>query len=217
MRRTKTLRTAIFAVFFAAIATFATQPAHAKFGMGLGYKYVTVQSDLDYGAHVGQLDFLWTIQEKGKSYRDGGKRPYQVFGFGLAYGGTSGEGEYRTKSYYRGNGRTVTIIGVGGRYTYFAIPLIYEYVFANGLGISGGLTFPVVSGSNEDLTATGIGFGFGVSDLGVNYHLNNGLTFSIKTNLGYTRLAGTNLTPGNDERSLNGFMLGIGIGIGKWL
>ena len=83
--KTKALQIAVVAVFMA-VAAFAAKPAQAKFGMVGGYKYVGVQGT-PYTAHVVQLDFLWTIRGKGKGYRDGGKRPYQVFGFGIAVGG----------------------------------------------------------------------------------------------------------------------------------
>ena len=208
MRRTKTLRIAVFAVFFAAIATFATQPAQAKLGMALGYKYVSVPSGT-YDVHVSQMNFMWTIKGGGEGYREGGKRPKETFGFALAIGGNRQDvsGEFFSD-------------------IYFALPLVYEYVFANGLGISGGFTVPLVyspryskEGSGDISRGLSIllalftlglsevdGVGAGVSDLGVNYHFNNGLTLYANTNLGYVL----------DIHNGPGFMWGVGVGIGKW-
>ena len=207
MRRTKTIRIAVFTIFSIAIATFATPPAQAKLGMALGYKYVSVPS-IEYDVHVPQINFMWTIKGGGSGYREGGKRPKQAFGFALAIGGNRQDVP----------GDTISSV-------YFALPLVYEYVFANGLGISGGVTMPLIfqnRASDEDtfgivrailvLSTVGLseliiavdGVGVGVSDLGVNYHFNNGLTLYANTNLGYA------------IASDPGVMWGVGVGIGKW-
>ena len=201
MSKTKTLKIAVFAIFSMAIATFATQPAQAEFGLVGGYKYVAVQSELNYDAHVVQLDFLWTIKGGGKGYREGGKRPYQVFGFGLAGGGNS-------KPDITG---PLGIISFQGRSSYFALPLIYEYVFDFGLGISGGATIPIMTIVGEGSLAAGIGIG--ISDVGLSYYFNNGLTFYARGNIGYAALVGIS---GDNVGNLGGIMWGAGGGIGYW-
>ena len=234
MSKTKTLKIAIVAAFSIAIATLMTQPAQAKFGLMGGYKYVGVASDLGYGAHVGQLDFLWTIRGGGKGYREGGRRPRQVFGFGLAVGGnsytTDGIGEF-LRSIPVLDSFGSSIIGYENIYgtvkvpttsTYFALPLIYEYVFANGLGISGGVTLSTLSTSKTtrppamatiSQSGGGAGVGFGISDLGLNYHFKNGMTLYGRANIGYASFFGVS---GGDVGSSGGVMWGAGVGVGRW-
>ena len=220
MRTTKIImRIATVVAFSVAIATFATKPAQANFGMALGYKYVSVPS-AQYNAHVPQLDFMWTIGGGGKGYRAGGKRPYHALGFGLALGGSSHD-----------------VSGGSLGNWYIGLPLIYEYVFASGWGISGGVTIPFML---QNLPPTmesdpifgflrvllflptlglstlglfeGIGGGIGVSDLGVNYHFNNGLTLYARTNIGYVDFA-RNV---GSNSGANGVIWGAGGGLGYW-
>ena len=210
--KTKVLQIAVVAVFMA-VAVFAAKPAQAKFGLMGGYKYVGVQGT-PYTAHVGQLDFLWTIRGGGIGYRDGGKRPKHVFGFGLAVGGNSLQSFGSVQVSDGFGGSNVGFSGIEGvSSSYFAMPLIYEYVFANGLGITSGITLPImgfVGGSSA-----GVGIGFGISDLGLSYHFNNGLTLYGRTNLGYASFFGAD-TSQETVGSMGGVMWAGGAGLGYW-
>ena len=199
MSKTKTLKIAVFAISSMTIAIFATQPAQAKFGLMGGYKYVAVQSALNYDAHVAQLDFLRTTKGEGGGYREGGKRPYQVFGFGVAIGGNS-----RPPI-------DTGVVSFQGSSIYFALPSIYEYVFDFGLGISGGVTVPIIATFGGD--DFGIGVGVGISDVGLSYHFNNGLTLYTRADFGYATLFGF-----SEESigSIRGVMWGAGGGLGYW-
>ncbi len=154
MRRTKTLRTAIFAVFSMAIATFATQPAQAESGMAWGYKYVSVHS-IEYDANVVQVDIMWTIL-KGEGYRDGGKRPHDAISVGMAIGGNEG--------------------GV-----YWAVPVVYKHVFSNGFGVSAGVSVPLMDDEGGEEFGIGIGFSdLGVSyafNNGLNLYANTNIGY----------------------------------------
>ena len=226
MSTTNTLRIAAFAIFSMAIAAFATQPAQAKFGMGLGYKYVAVPT-VGYDAHVAQIDLRWTIKGGGQGYRDGGKRPKETFGFGLAIGGNSRPPITDCVSDPSGYGEQQCVLGneasvsISGGSVYFALPLIYEYVFDFGLGISGGVTIPIMyfvggsvgEGFGGSTVSFGVGSGIGLSDVGLSYNFKNGLNLYARGNIGYATFFGA-----GDEGigSKRGVMWGTGGGLGYW-
>ena len=198
----------VLAVFFVAVATFAAQPAHAKSGMGFGYKHVYVHEE-GYRVHVGQMDFMRTIGG-GDGYRGDGKRPKQTFGIALAVGANRQDV----------SGESVSSV-------YFALPLIYEYVFSFGLGFSAGVNLPVMLsiGPVGDETKLSFGAGVGFSDLGVSYTFNDGFHIYARGNIGYATFFGANLDilkvkadepDGLTTNSVKGLMWGAGGGIGFW-
>ena len=166
--RTKVLQIAVVAIFMA-VAVFAAKPAQAaKFTMMGGYKYVGVTGDIvdgferAYGEDIGsfhgaKLHFLWSMGQ-----RHDEKRARHLFGFGI--GGGSGNSLVKLN--------------------FFDVSLNYEYIFSFGLGLSGGLGTTIAGGSDTGSVGSSIGgAGGGVSDLGVRYHLKNGLLFSTTVDL----------------------------------
>ena len=101
--------------------------------------------------------------------------------------------------------------------------MIYEYVFPFGLGITGGITIPLMgffAGDGAD-ASIGAGAGIGLSDLGVSYHLKNGLTFYTRGNVGYAGFFGGNTdtsatSTAGEIGGSGGVMWGAGAGLGYW-
>ena len=192
MSRTNILRVAVFAASFVAVATFATPPAQAKFGVLGGYKYVSVpDGNINYGAHVFQLDIVSTV---GGGYRAEGKRPRHALGMALAAGG----------------GASAQIGGSASADTvYFAIPFVYEYVFPVGVGVSAGVSIPFYVAIGSEGGKSAFLTGISISDLGLNYHFKSGGTLYARGNLGSASavlgdLEGTYLA------------WGVGLGGGFW-
>ena len=197
----RTLRIFFFAIFSVSTAILVAAPAQAKFGLFGGYRYANV-SVVEYGAHVVQLDFKWTLP-KGRGYREGGKRPYHTLGFALALGGDEGsEVLFGSRLSYRS--------------FYFALPLVYEYVFPGGLGLSLGFSVPLLT-ERGDVEGSGYsldGFGVGVSNLGISQHFSNGLVIYAKTDLGYSSFRVK--SEGGNSYDDSGFMWSAGGGLGYW-
>ena len=159
MSRIKTItRIAVIAVFMV-IATFATvKPAQAaKFTMLGGYKYVGLGGGIGdaVSLHGLKLHFLWSLGQ-----RHDEDRARHLFGFGVGGGAAADESEL----------------------TFFDLSLNYEYIFANGLGVSGGLGAIGVGVSSEGGSVGGTPGG-GLSDLGLRYHFKNGLVLSTTIDL----------------------------------
>ena len=206
MRCAKITRITVFAVFSIAIlivAVFATSPARAKFGVLGGYKYINIPNDnINYGAHVLQLDILSTL---GTGYREGGKRPRHALGIAMVAGG----------------GGSAKIGGVGSADSlYFAIPFVYEYVFPFGLGVSAGVSVPfyvaigkaVEGGESGESGESAFLTGISISDLGLNYHFKNGWTIYGRGNVGSASVVLG--AEGLDGRSYLAW--GVGVGGGLW-
>ena len=192
MSRASIIRTAVFAMFSMAIATFATQPAQAKFGVLGGYKYIFIpNSHINYTAHIFQLDIMSTV---GGGYRVGEKRPRHAFGMALAAGGGG-------KANLGGSASADTV--------YFSIPFLYEYVFPIGVGLSAGVSIPFYVAIGSEGGGSSFLTGISISDLGVNYHFKSGGTLYARGNVG---------TASAVLGDLKGTYLawGVGLGGGFW-
>ena len=197
---------AVFSIAILMVAVFATSPARAKFGVLGGYKYINIpNNNIDYGAHVLQLDILSTL---GTGYREGGKRPRHALGIAMVAGG----------------GGSAKIGGMGSADSlYFAIPFVYEYVFPFGLGVSAGVSVPFYvaigkaveggeSGESGESGKSAFLTGISISDLGLNYHFKNGWTIYGRGNVGSASVVLG--AEGLDGRSFLAW--GVGVGGGLW-
>ncbi len=204
MRGTKIMRIvgnifvlAVFSIAILTIATFVAKPAQAKFGVLGGYKYINIpDNNIDYGAHVFQLDIMSTL---GGGYRAGGKRPRHALGIAMVAGG----------------GGSATIDSTGSADSvYFAIPFVYEHVFPFGMGISAGVSIPFYiaigkEGEGGEAGKSAFLTGVSISDIGLNYHFKNGFTVYARGNVGSASVV---LGSGDDTY----LAWGVGIGGGFW-
>ena len=204
-----------------ATLTLVSPAAQArKFGMVANYKYLLGlhrhQNDpgtrTDSTGHGVQIDFMWSLDH------DKGRRsiPSHALGFSVAGGAL-------TDHIVRGEGSPQRISDRQGGF--YRLSVFYEFVFDNGLGLSAGLGGGHIIGEQE--------YGaLGFTDLGLKYHMKNGLVFSLTTDIMVDPASFSNAYARyvNDRRELDdqteplpmftsnyyAFVLGVATGIGYY-
>ena len=210
-----------FGMLFLATLTLVSPTAQArKFGMVANYKYLlglhrhqdNLGTRTDSTGHGAQIDFMWSLDG------DKGRRsiPSHALGFSVAGGGL-------TDHIVRDEGPPQRILDRQGGF--YRMSVFYEFVFDNGLGLSAGLGGGHIIGKQE--------YGaLGFTDLGLKYHMKNGLVFSLTTDImvdpasfsnAYARYLDEQRPPDSQEESLSmftsnyyAFVLGVATGIGYY-
>ena len=163
------LKIVSFGVLFFWTALLASPSAQAKgFGVTAHYKYLLglhrpddpLAAATDSMGHGVQIDFMWSLDRN-----EATKVPSHALGFSVAGGGL-------TESIVAGGGSAGRVSDKRGGF--YRLSVLYEYVFENGLGLSAGIGGGHIIGERE--------YGaLGLTDLGLKYHLKNGLVFSFST------------------------------------
>ena len=211
-----------FGMLSLATLTLVSPVAQArKFGMVANYKYLLGlhrhQNDLetrtDSTGHGAQIDFMWSLDG------DEGRRsiPSHALGFSVAGGAL-------TDHIVRGEGPPQRILDRQGGF--YRMSVFYEFVFDSGLGLSAGLGGGHIIGKQE--------YGaLGFTDLGLKYHMKNGLVFSFTTDImvdpasfsnAYARYVNDRREPDDQTEPLEemaqsnyyAFVLGVATGIGYY-